>query len=129
VYTPNNAPCDDGSVDLVTITMVLHEAPPDAVRAILADARRVLRPGGRLAMLENRNVGDPLRDALAAWHSVVIDEPWSVPYRALDIAAELRRLGFGQARSDAWYSPGTTPDVERDTSRMFTAWALTQATA
>lgn len=122
-------PFADASQDLVTITMVLHEAPPAVIRTIFAEVRRVLRRGGMLAMLENRMTGDPLRDVLNSWHSMVIAEPWSVPYRALDIGAELAAAGFSQVETGAWYSPGTTPAAERDTSRMFTAWALTRAVA
>jgi ubiquinone/menaquinone biosynthesis C-methylase UbiE len=122
-------PFDDASIDLVAMTMVLHEIPPAEIRTILAEVRRVLRPGGRVAMLENRTVGDPLRDVLAAWHSMLIGEPWSVPYRALDVAAELREAGLRDASSERWYAPGTDAVMERDTQRMFTPWALSLATA
>jgi ubiquinone/menaquinone biosynthesis C-methylase UbiE len=122
-------PFDDASVDLVTITMVLHEVPPDEIRTILAEARRVLKPGGRLAMLENRTIGDPLRDVLAAWHSMLIGEPWSVPYRALDVAAYLRAAGFGNTSNEPWYAPGTNAVIEKDRTRWFTPWALSSGTA
>ncbi|SFN94146.1 Methyltransferase domain-containing protein [Pseudonocardia ammonioxydans] len=48
-------PATDGSVDAVVFTLVLCTVP-DPVRA-LAEARRVLRPGGRLVALEHV-VGD-----------------------------------------------------------------------
>jgi ubiquinone/menaquinone biosynthesis C-methylase UbiE len=122
-------PFEDRSLDLITVTMVLHEAPPEAIRIMLAEIRRVLKPGGRLAMLENCTTGDPLRDALGAWHSMVIAEPWSVPYRTLDIGAELSAVGFKSVQSPRWYAPGTTPEMARDAGRNFPAWALTQAAA
>jgi len=117
----------DGALDLVTVTMVFHEIPPPVIRAILTEIRRVLRPGGVLAMLENRTLGDPCRDVLAAWHSMLIAEPWSVPYRALDIAAELAAAGFTAIDHRPWYAAGTSPEIERDTQRWFTPWALSVA--
>lgn len=121
-------PVDDASQDLVTITMVLHEVPPDDIRTIFNEVRRVLKPGGTLAMLENRTLGDPCRDVLAAWHSMLIGEPWSVPYRALDIDAELRDAGYSSTDVQPWYAPGTNVETERNTQRWFSPWALSRAT-
>jgi ubiquinone/menaquinone biosynthesis C-methylase UbiE len=41
-------PLEDGSADVLTTSLVLHHLLPDDKRAALAEAARVLRPGGRL---------------------------------------------------------------------------------
>jgi ubiquinone/menaquinone biosynthesis C-methylase UbiE len=41
-------PLDDASVDVVVMSLLLHHLDPAAKRAALADARRTLRPCGRL---------------------------------------------------------------------------------
>lgn len=46
-------PLAEGAVDGVWIAFVLHHLPPDAQRAVLAEARRVLRAGGVFALLED----------------------------------------------------------------------------
>ena len=46
----NRTPLPDASVDLALLAFVLHEL--DAPLAFLTEARRVLRPGGRLVVLE-----------------------------------------------------------------------------
>ena len=87
-------PYADESFDLATITMSLHELPLDAIHRALTEARRVLRPGGTLCALENRLIGDALRDVLGAWHSDVIAEPYMNPFRAQDFAGLALTAGF-----------------------------------
>jgi ArsR family transcriptional regulator len=43
-------PIDDASLDAATLVLVLHHAPDPS--AVLADAARVLRPGGRLLVVD-----------------------------------------------------------------------------
>lgn len=41
-----------GTFDLVTTTLVLHEMSPEVRRAVLAEATRVLRPDGRVLVID-----------------------------------------------------------------------------
>lgn len=121
-------PQPDGSVDLAVITMVLHEMPADAIANTLAECHRVLRPGGRLVMLENRLIGDPFRDTLLKWYSQLIDEPYWEPYRHLDLPGMCRAAGFAQATAEKWYLAGTDgPAAEVDPRRWCTPWGRTTA--
>ena len=45
-------PFPDATMDLVTSTLMLHHLSDDLKRAGLAEIRRVLKPGGRLAVLD-----------------------------------------------------------------------------
>jgi ubiquinone/menaquinone biosynthesis C-methylase UbiE len=45
-------PMKDGEADVVLTSLVLHHLPPATKRELLADARRVLRPGGRLIVAD-----------------------------------------------------------------------------
>jgi len=121
-------PVDDGVADLVTITMALHEMPPRSIEAALAEGLRVLRPGGMLVALENRLLGDPLRDVLGAWHSEIIEEPYMNPFRATDVAARARAAGF-TAEARPWYPPGAVPGAELDPARWSSPWRLLVATS
>jgi ubiquinone/menaquinone biosynthesis C-methylase UbiE len=52
-------PLPDGSQDAVVTALVLHHLPQDAKRAALAEARRVLRPGGLLLIADFGPPQDP----------------------------------------------------------------------
>ena len=40
-------------MDVVSICFVIHECPPSAIRAIILEAMRLLRHGGRLLISDN----------------------------------------------------------------------------
>lgn len=56
-------PLPDDSADRVVMSLLLHHLGPDRKRAALADARRVLRPGGQLHIADWGPAHDPLMRA------------------------------------------------------------------
>jgi ubiquinone/menaquinone biosynthesis C-methylase UbiE len=56
-------PFPDASFDRIASSLVLHHLPRDVKRAALADARRLLRPGGRLHIADWGRATDPLMRA------------------------------------------------------------------
>jgi ubiquinone/menaquinone biosynthesis C-methylase UbiE len=56
-------PVPDASVDCVVSTLVFHHLAPSVKRAALAEARRVLVPGGRLLICDVGRASDPIMRA------------------------------------------------------------------
>jgi SAM-dependent methyltransferase len=79
--TAEAIPLGDGSVDLVTVAQAFHWFDGDAA---LAEIHRVLRPGGRLALIWNRRVED---------------DPVNV---AFDAIVDPHREGVPTHRRDEW---------------------------
>ncbi len=96
----------DGCFDVVTMQFVAHELPRTATQAIFAEALRVLRPGGALALVDN-NPQSPVIQALppVLFTLMKSTEPWSDDYYTFDLAAALRAAGFE--------SPVTVPSDPR----------------
>jgi ubiquinone/menaquinone biosynthesis C-methylase UbiE len=84
----------DASFDLVTATMVIHEQPMPVVRQTLAEAHRLLRPGGRLAVLDYHRTGDAFRDFLMLGHAQRNNEPYMGHILRVDTAALASEVGF-----------------------------------
>jgi ubiquinone/menaquinone biosynthesis C-methylase UbiE len=64
-------PVPDATVDTAVVTLVLCSVDDPA--GVLAEVRRVLRPGGRLLFMEHVRAGDP---SLARWQDRLAG-PWS----------------------------------------------------
>lgn len=84
----------DASFDLVTATMLIHEQPMPVMRTTLAEMYRLLRPGGRIAILDYHRTGDPLRDFLMLGHAARNNEPYMGHILKVDTAALAREVGF-----------------------------------
>lgn len=86
-----------GSVDLVTGTMMLHEMPREQIEATLAEAARILRPGGHIRFLEFWPTGDHYRDVTVFEHAERNNEPFFRDLFATDGPAVLRANGVDGA--------------------------------
>lgn len=85
----------DNSYDLVSICLVCHELPRTAAREIFAEARRLLRPNGHLAIMDM----DPQSDVHRKMPPYVFTllkstEPFLDDYFSFDIAEAIAEAGF-----------------------------------
>jgi len=88
----------DASFDLVSAHLVFHELPQSAARAIFKEARRLLRPGGTLAIMDM----NPNSDVYARMPPYILTllkstEPYLDQYFGLDLANAMVEAGFTQA--------------------------------
>ncbi|MFI0371885.1 class I SAM-dependent methyltransferase [Actinomadura sp. 1N219] len=87
-----------GSADLVTATMLVHELPPPVVAGVLAEAARVLAPGGVLRVLDFHPTGDAVRDLALVEHGDRNNEPYLPMLFDTDCLALCADAGLADAR-------------------------------
>jgi ubiquinone/menaquinone biosynthesis C-methylase UbiE len=85
----------DDSFDLVSAHLIFHELPQDAAIAILQEARRLLRPGGHLAIMDM----NPQSEVYAKMPPYILTllkstEPYLDQYFALDLEQAIYDAGF-----------------------------------
>ncbi|MBD2147982.1 class I SAM-dependent methyltransferase [Sphaerospermopsis sp. FACHB-1194] len=85
----------DNSVDLVSIFLMCHELPQSATRKIFAEARRVLRPGGHLTIMD-MNPKSEIYKKMPTYVFTLLKstEPYLDEYFTLDIEQALVEAGF-----------------------------------
>jgi ubiquinone/menaquinone biosynthesis C-methylase UbiE len=85
----------DQSFDLVSIFLMCHELPQSATRNIFAEARRVLRPGGHLAIMD-MNPKSEIYKKMPTYILTLLKstEPYLDEYFSLDIEKALVEAGF-----------------------------------
>jgi ubiquinone/menaquinone biosynthesis C-methylase UbiE len=89
-------PTRDNSCDAVTSIFTLHELPPDVRRTLVSEAARVLKPGGRLIMMDSLQRGDdPDYDGVLQHFPQNYHEPFYGSYLGEDFPTIAR--GFGLA--------------------------------
>lgn len=94
-WTAEDLAVADQSTDVVTSHWLYHEMPPSAIRASIAEARRVLKPGGLflaydMFIVPGGLVGKWLHSGYAARNN----EPFAHTLMSFDFKKELESFGF-----------------------------------
>lgn len=90
------------SFDLITLQFVCHELPQQPTRAVLAEAARLLRPGGVIALVDQDPDSAVIRRLPAPIATLLKStEPYLEDYFRLDLPAALEQAGFVEVRREA----------------------------
>lgn len=87
-------PFEDASFDVVTASLLFHELPREVSPVVLAEMRRVVRPGGEIAVAEPYRVGGRLLNPIP------FPEPYLKDYLETDWDTALRDAGFADVREE-----------------------------
>ena len=90
----------DESQDAVTSIFMVHELPPKVRRKVVSECARVLKPGGRLILIDSLQLGDqPDYDGVLELFPQNYHEPYYGSYLKEDFAALAAACGLTQTRS------------------------------
>lgn len=105
----------DGHFDLIVSSFFFHEIPVKATRKVLAECRRLLRPGGLMVHQELPATGlvDAWEDYFWNWDTDNNNEPFYTAFRAQDPIALMDEAGFDRARSFAQILPDVNAYPDR----------------
>ncbi|MHB9880631.1 class I SAM-dependent methyltransferase [Pacificimonas sp. ICDLI1SI03] len=104
----------DQSFDLIVSSFFFHEIPVKSTRRVLAECRRLLKPGGIMVHQELPATGlvGPWEDFFWNWDTEHNNEPFYTAFRAQDPIALCEEAGFD--RDDCFATilpdPGAFPD-------------------
>ncbi len=88
-------PLPDASQDAITCVFLLHELPKKIRSAMTQEMARVLKPGGRVVLVDSLQQGDkPEWDGLLDLFPHYFHEPYYAEYSRSDIAAVMAEAGF-----------------------------------
>jgi len=88
-------PLPDASVDAVSSVFLFHELPRKVRTQVVAEAARVLKPGGSFVLVDSLQLGDvPDYDGLLHYFPVAFHEPYYADYVRQDLTALFERAGF-----------------------------------
>jgi ubiquinone/menaquinone biosynthesis C-methylase UbiE len=104
-------PLPDNSIDGVNVCFVFHEIPPLYLQRVLSEIGRIIRPGGRLAVLEPASTqwsssarelwrGYGWRGIYFKWLAQHAFEPFMPAWHKQDFPALLRESGFDVLEND-----------------------------
>ena len=90
----------DASFDLIQTTMFLHELSLPSLKAIFAETRRLLKPGGLVAHLEQPQYTPDMplfEKAMRDWDAFYNNEPFWSTMHELDLDGLMVEAGFDRA--------------------------------
>ena len=89
-------PYEDGSFDLIVSHILLHETSTKAIRKILAECHRLLKPGGVTLHVDLSLYGgmDPFEAFMLNWDTTHNNEPFWTSFREMDPKTLMTEAGF-----------------------------------
>jgi ubiquinone/menaquinone biosynthesis C-methylase UbiE len=91
----------DASFDLITVQFVMHECPAAVISNLIAECRRLLRPGGVLALADNNPKSKVIQNLPPVLFTLMKStEPWSDEYYRVDVEACMGSAGFKGVRTE-----------------------------
>ncbi len=123
---------EDESFDLIVSCILFHETAPTAVRKIVKECHRVLKPGGLMLHLETpRSFELDIYDAYCLnWDSYNNDEPFQEAWTGTDMRAVCQDAGFDEDKyeyvvipdlvcvSEADFDKAAKGDIRADTGAI-----------
>lgn len=104
----------DGHFDWVQTTMFLHELSAKALPRVLAEAHRVLTPGGLILHIEQPEYSDEMplfEQFMRDWDAFNNNEPFWTAMHALDMKDEMEHAGFPR---ESQFTVGVRAVVDKD---------------
>lgn len=95
--------------DLVTNIWMLHELPRPVVERVIGEMARVLKPGGRLLLLDSLQQTDIPNEHRELAHRIYrffaryFNEPYFLSYQRLDIPGLLTAHGLHVEKTEVWF--------------------------
>ncbi len=119
-YSQQNAERTDfesGSFDLVMSHIVLHETSRQALNNIIAECKRLLRPGGVMIHIEQRQHGDmePFEQFTYDWDTLNNNEPFWGTLHDMDLVELAAAQGFDADKAFVSLQPNVLADDMFDT--------------
>jgi ubiquinone/menaquinone biosynthesis C-methylase UbiE len=97
-------PVPSNSCDAVTSIFMMHELPPEIRRIVIGEAARVLKPGGRLILIDSLQRGDqPDYDAILERFPQHYHEPYYQSYVSEDFRAIAGSCGLAHCSDTQAY--------------------------
>jgi SAM-dependent methyltransferase len=80
---------------MVVFSFIAHECPQSALDAFVAEARRIIAPGGVVVFVDNNPRSKTIQNLPPVLFTLMKStEPWSDEYYSYDLEGALRASGF-----------------------------------
>ncbi|MEQ9314914.1 MAG: class I SAM-dependent methyltransferase [Henriciella sp.] len=94
-------PFGDESLDVIVSIYLFHELPEKTRKAVMAEAARVLKPGGAFIIADSLQFGDNEKlDGILEYFPEGFHEPYYKAYLGWDFSPPMAEAGFGLERTE-----------------------------